>query len=130
MPPCAGHVRPIGILDAWQDANPAPAREMMREAIIFSGVDPPDTSLLIWGSVMGVAEQSARRRVSQALEQAVDASQLVPGERGWKRLAAGITEVSLTMPILDLRGGTLLQAVGRERAEAWPRDTPRCVRTF
>jgi hypothetical protein len=112
------------LLDAWQDANHAPAHKMMREAITFSGVDPPDTSLLIWGSVLGVAEQSARRRVSQALEQAVDASELVPGERGWKRLAVGITEVSLTMPMLDLRGGTLLQAVGRERAEAWAAGYP------
>ena len=28
------------------------------------------------------------------------------------------------MPILDLRGGTLLQAVGRERAEAWAAGYP------
>lgn len=55
------------------------------------------------GSVLGVAEHLARRRVSQGLEQAFDASELVPGERGWKRLAAGITEVCLTMSILDLR---------------------------
>jgi hypothetical protein len=42
------------------------------------------------------------------LEQAYDAGELVCGERGWKQLAAIITEVSLMMSRLDLRRGTLL----------------------
>ena len=112
------------LLDAWQDDDHEPARKLMKEAIRSSGVAPPDTSLLGWGSVLGAAENSARRRVSQALEQAVDAGQLVPGERGWKQLAAQITEVSLTMPMLDLRGGTLLQAVFRERGLRWASGYP------
>lgn len=66
----------------------------------------------------GVAEQSGRR-VSQRLEQAYDAGRLVCGHRGWKQLAARITKVSLMMSRLDLRGGTPLQAVCRERAESW-----------
>jgi hypothetical protein len=112
------------LMDAWQDNDHEPARKTMKEAIRSSGVDPPDTTLLGWGSVLGVAEQSARRRVSQALEQAIGAGELVPGERGWKQLATRITEVSLTMRRLDLRGGTLLQAVCRERAESWAAGSP------
>lgn len=112
------------IVEAWQDDDHEPARKAMKEAIRSSGVAPPDTPLLGWGSVLGAAEHSARRRVSQALEQAVDAGELVPGARGWKQLAACITEVSLTMPRLDLRGGTLLEAVFRERGERWAAGYP------
>jgi len=112
------------LLDAWQDNDHEPARRTMREAMAFSGVDPPDTPLLGWGAVFGEAEHEARRRVSQALEQAVDAGELVPGERGWKQLAARITEVSLMLPRLDLRGGTMLAAVCRERRENWAAGYP------
>src|ERR1019366_311136 len=83
------------LLDAWQDTDHEPARRTMKKAVRSSGVDPPDTPLLCWGLVLGVSEQLARRRVSQALEQAIDAGELVPGERGWKQLAAHITEISL-----------------------------------
>jgi hypothetical protein len=107
------------LLDAWQDNDHEPARKTMREAIASSGVDPPNTALMAWGSVWGMAEHSASRRVSQALEQAIVAGELVPGGRGWKQLAARITEVSLTLPRLDLRGGTMLEAVCRERCESW-----------
>jgi hypothetical protein len=113
------------LLDAWQDHDHEPARRMMREAILGSGVDPPDTSLMGWGSVMGVDEDAARRRVSQALEQAIDTGELVPGQRGWKQLAVRITEVSLRMPQLDLHGGTLFEAVSRERGESWAAGSPR-----
>jgi hypothetical protein len=112
------------LLDAWQDNDHEPARRTMKKAVRSSGVDPPDTSLLSWGLVLGVAEQSARRRVSQALEQAIDAGELVAGERGWKKLAARITEISLAMRRLDLRGGTLLQAIHREREESWAAGYP------
>jgi hypothetical protein len=112
------------LVDAWQDNDPEPARKAMTVAVRASGVDPPDTLLMRWGSVRGAAEQSARLRVSQALEQAIDAGELVPGERGWKQLASRITEVSLMLPRLDLRGGTLLQAVCRERGESWAAEHP------
>jgi hypothetical protein len=112
------------LLEAWQDDDHRPARAMMREAMVASGVDPLDTPLLAWGTVFGVAEHSARRRVSHALEQAVDAGELVPGERGWKQLAVRITAVSLAMPRLDLRGGSLFQSVCRERAESWATGYP------
>jgi hypothetical protein len=113
-----------GLLDAWQDKDHESARKAMRSAIRSSGVDPPDTSLMCWGSVLGVAEQSATRQVSQALEQAIDAGELVPGERGWKQRAGRITEASLMLPRLDLRGGTLFQSVCRERSESWACGDP------
>jgi hypothetical protein len=112
------------LLEAWQEDDHRPARAMMREAMSASGVDPLDTPLLAWGSVFGVAEHSARRRVSHALEQAVDAGELVPGVRGWKQLAVRITALSLAMPRLDLRGGSLFQSVCRERAESWATGYP------
>lgn len=112
------------LVDAWQDDDPEPARKAMAEAVKASGVDPPDTSVMRWGTVLGAAEHAARRRVSQALEQAVDAGELLPGQRGWKQVAARITEVSLVLPRLDLRGATLLQAVEGERGESWAAEHP------
>jgi hypothetical protein len=112
------------LLDAWQDDDHEPARKAMIAAIGSSGVDPPDTPLLHWGAVFGEAEHSARLQVSQALEQAVDAGELVPGGRGWKQQAARITEASLMMPRMDLRGGTLHQAVCRERGRTWVAGPP------
>lgn len=112
------------LLEAWQDADREPARKAMKEAIASSGVEPPDTPLMRWGSVLGVAEHSASRLVSHALEQAIDAGGLVPGARAWKQQAARITEASLTMQRIDLRGGTTLQAVCRERAERWAAGYP------
>jgi hypothetical protein len=107
------------LLDAWQDDDHEPARKTMKQAIASSGVDPPDTPLMAWGSVLGAVERSSSRRVSQALEQAIDAGELVPGGRGWRQLAARITEVCLTLPRLDLRGATMLEAIYRERCESW-----------
>jgi hypothetical protein len=112
------------LVDAWQDNDPEPARNAMKEAVKASGVDPPDTPLMHWGSMLGEVEDSARRRVSQALEQAVDAGELVPGERGWTQLAARITEATLMLPRLDLRGTTLFQAVGHERGASWAAEHP------
>lgn len=112
------------LLDAWQDDDHEPARRTMRRAIASSGVDPADTSLLQWGSVLGLAEHSASRAVSQALEQAIDAGELVPGGRGWKQLAARITEETLSMPRLDLHGGTMLSAVRGERSQSWAAGYP------
>lgn len=112
------------LLDAWQDHDHGPARRMMKEAILRSGVDPPDTSLMGWGSMVGMDEYSARLQVSQALEQAIESGELVPGQRGWKQLAAGITEASMMMPRLDLRGGTLFEAVCRERGRSWAEGSP------
>jgi len=112
------------IVDAWQDDDDEQARRTMKAAIKASGVDPPDTSLIRWGVVRGESEQSARRQVSQALEQAIDAGELLPGQRGWRQLAIRITEVSLVMPRLDLRGGNLFQSVCRERADSWAAGHP------
>jgi hypothetical protein len=112
------------LLDAWQEEDRACARKAMKSAIRSSGVNPPDTILMGWGSVLGVAEQSATRRVSQVLEQAIDAGHLVPGGRGWKRCAIRITEAVLMLPRLELRGGTLFQAVSRERSQIWAAENP------
>jgi len=78
--------------------------------------------------VIGDAEHSASRLVSHDLEQAIEAGDLVPGARAWKKQAARIAEASLTMQRLDQRGGTMLGAVCRERAERWAAGYPEARR--
>jgi hypothetical protein len=55
---------------------------------------------------------------------AIDAGDLVPGERGWRQLAVRITEFSMMMARLDLRGGTLLESVSLERGQSWAAGSP------
>jgi len=118
------------LLDAWQDNDREPARKTMNKAVRSSGVQPPDTPLLCWGLVLGEAEHAARWRVSQALEQALDAGDLAAGERGWKKLAAHITENSLTMRRLDLRGEPCSRPCFGSGGRVGRQVTQWCVKTF
>ncbi|MDQ1537557.1 MAG: hypothetical protein QOE58_1950 [Actinomycetota bacterium] len=118
------------LLDAWQEPDREPARKAMRKAILLSGVDPPDTPLLEWGAVSGDAEFSARGQVSLALEQMIDTGELVPGQRGWRQVAARITADLLTMPRLGLHGETLLESVRHERSERWAAGQPAVRRSL
>jgi hypothetical protein len=112
------------LLDAWQEPDREPARRAMRKAILLSGVDPPDTPLLGWGAISGDAEYLARGQVSLALERVIDSGELVPGQRGWRQVAARITEDLLTMPRLGLSGETLLESVRHERYRSWAAGSP------
>lgn len=82
------------ILEAWaEDHTRGVAR--YRAAAEASGVKPPDTGLLAWGSVMGFDEASVYSRMEWELEQAIVAGALVPGSPGWRSRAASLTEQAL-----------------------------------
>ena len=90
-----------------------------RDAHGSSGVEPPDTSLLAWGSIMGTDESQAFEMVERALGHAVAAGELVPGRPRWRSQAASITEMALTQPLDIPPGQTLVGLVTTERVGRW-----------
>ena len=67
------------LLRAWEAEDPAAPRTF-RELLDGSGIEPPDTDLLAWGSVMGFEEARVREQVATALEEAIESGDLSPGE--------------------------------------------------
>ena len=59
------------LLHAWENEAPT-ARRRLREPLDGSGIEPPDTELLAWGSVMGFEEACVREQVATALEKAIE----------------------------------------------------------
>lgn len=106
------------MLAAWaQDAGAGAAA--FRDAHGSSGVVPPDTSLLAWGSIMGTDESRAFEMVERALGHAVAAGELVPGHPRRRSQAASITEMALTQPLDIPPGQTLVGLVTTERVGRW-----------
>jgi hypothetical protein len=78
-----------------------------RKALIGGGVEPPDLpDLLVWGGVLGVEEHAAFWAVADHLEQSINDGVYTPGGAGWRTAAAQVTVQVLTVPRLDLHGGT------------------------
>jgi hypothetical protein len=75
------------VLAAWAHGHKEGAAAF-RSAQAKSGVEPPDTALLAWGSVMGVDEVRALDTVERALGDAVAAGTLVPGAPRWQAKAS------------------------------------------
>lgn len=100
------------------------ARADLQVALAESGVQPPDTPLLSWGGVMGLQEAAARYLTSAALEEAIAAGDLIPGDRGWKKRAARIADGFLTSPSPSFDGQSPLVAIQQERAERWASQSP------
>jgi hypothetical protein len=71
------------LLDAWEAEDPAVWRRF-RELLESSGIEPPDTDQLVWGSVMGFDEARVREQVATALEHAIEDGHLNPGVRGFR----------------------------------------------
>ena len=114
----ARSARTSSVLAAWaQDAGAGAAA--FRDAHGSSGVEPPDTSLLAWGSIMGADEARAFEMVERALGHAVAAGELVPGRPHWRSQAASITEMALTQPLDLPPGQTLVGLVITERVGRW-----------
>ena len=90
-----------------------------RAAHAKSGVEPPDTALLAWGSIMGVNEARAVDAVERALGDAVAAGDLVPGAQPWQAKAAAIAEAVLSRPLDLPPGQTLAGLVTTERIGTW-----------
>jgi hypothetical protein len=115
------------VIDAYE-VSPEVGRQALREALDGSGVEPPDSDVLSWGSVMGIDESQARDDVSAMLEAAIVTGDLVVGGRGWKAQAARLTAAYLELPTTRFGGRTPLEAVRAERMEQWTRLTNGPVR--
>lgn len=109
------------ILDAWERA-PAEGFKRFAGARSRSGVEPPDTELLVWGSILGSNEHAASGSVEAALERAIMAGELRPGAAAWRRVAAAVCHRTLLESPAHLGGRTRLQAVLDERVETWIRS--------
>jgi hypothetical protein len=108
----------LDILEAWGEGEDH-GRKLFLAAHAASGVDPPDTELVQWGSVMGIDEATAQEAVERALETAIAAGELNPGTRGWKQIAQRICDRTLIRPLHDPGGQTLLTRLVTERTEWW-----------
>lgn len=114
----AGSEETTKVLAAWSSGRDKGATAF-RAAQAKSGVEPPDTSLLAWGSIMGVDEARARDTVERALGESVETGDLLPGAPGWKAKAADITEGALGRPLDLPPGQTLASLVTTERISTW-----------
>ena len=106
------------VLAAWAHGHKEGAAAF-RSAHAKSGVEPPDTALLAWGSVMGVDEVRALDAVERALGDAVAAGTLVPGAPRWQAKASAITDAVLSRPLDLPPGQTLAGLVTTERIGTW-----------
>jgi hypothetical protein len=106
------------VLDAWAE-GPEIGAAMFRDVHRGSGVEPPDTPLLAWGSYMGIDEARAIEAVERALGDAIATEQLVPGASRWRGKAAAITEEILSRPLDLPPGQTLAGLVTTERIATW-----------
>ncbi len=114
----AGSATTRTVLEAWtEDDTRGVAR--YRVAAEASGVKPPDTELLEWGSVMGLDEASAYSRMEWELERAIVAGALVPGSSGWKSRAASLTEHALRGTAPRGPGRSWHQLIIEERIRMW-----------
>ena len=103
---------------AWRLGIPEGARAF-RDAQASSGVQPPDTPVLTWGSVMGSDESAALDAVERALGEAVRCGTLVPGAPRWRSRAEAITVDVLSRPLDLPPGQTLAGLVTTERVAHW-----------
>jgi len=106
------------ILDAWERTS-SQGFARFKAAQGRSGVDPPDTELLVWASIFGSAEFAASGSVEDALERAIVAGELHPGAGAWRRAAAAVCDRTLLESPAELGGRTRLRAVLDERIETW-----------
>jgi hypothetical protein len=100
---------------ALWEASDARARRQLGRMLDASGIEPPDTPALAWGSVMGLEEAQARGEVATELEIALEAGTLTLGAPGFKRRQAEVVAEALG------RDGRL-EAVHEERLQHWRDD--------
>lgn len=76
-----------------------------RKAVDASGIDAPDTGVLVWGEVMTAEESDARDHVAVALERAIVEGELVPGGRAWRVRQRELTVAALREQVPGHPGG-------------------------
>lgn len=108
----------VAVLDAWAEGYDEGVKAFQK-AYESSGVEPPDTDILAWGSIMGVDEATACDAVERALGEAIRAGELVPGTTRWRSKAQSICEKVLTDPLEFPPGQTLASLVITERVGSW-----------
>lgn len=86
-----------------------------------SGVEPPDTLLFSWGSVMGPVEVDAKWSTAAMLELALQAGEFAVGERGCRRTSERLTDEHLLRERPEL-GGSWWSRIRQERLEYWARS--------
>lgn len=95
-----------------------------RELLDASGIEPPDTDLPAWGSVMGFEEARVREQVATAQEEAIAGGDLSAGGRGFPDLQAEVAEGPFAGRRMAKTGGA---ACGRCRTsvlERWLQRGP------
>ena len=108
------------VLRAWEEDDPD-AGEMLRAALASSGIEPPDTDALEWGSVMGLEEGRLRDELALELERALEGGRLGLGGRGFERRQAGCVADWLRRPRADRDGRTAIDLISEERLAHWAR---------
>jgi hypothetical protein len=106
------------VLGEWEKSRSAGYRAL-QEAMVRSGVEPPDTDELSWGESMGLTEAGHYHAVASALEDAVDTAVLQPAEPGWRRRQAEVMSRYLSTPLPSLYESTPLAAIHEERQQFW-----------
>ncbi len=114
----AGSAMTRTVLEAWAEDNTRGVARY-RAAAEASGVKPPDTELLGWGSVMGFDEASAYSHMEWELERAIVAGTLVPGSSGWRTRAALVVEDALRKPAPHGHGRSWHEVILEERLRMW-----------
>ncbi|HET9153355.1 MAG TPA: hypothetical protein VFN85_04490 [Solirubrobacterales bacterium] len=110
----------MAMLEAWEEDDPA-ADERLREALVASGLEPPDTEVLAWRPVMGFEEARLRDQVALELERWIEREHVDTGARGFKRRQADLVAEFLRQPASELGGLAPLGVVVAERIEHWAR---------
>jgi hypothetical protein len=106
------------ILHLWA-TEPEEGAKAFRSAHGTSGVEPPSTAILAWGSVMGLDEARALESVERALGEAISSGELSPGKSRWRSAAAAITDRVLTAPHDFPPGQNWVNLVTTERIVNW-----------
>ena len=123
---CRGPVT-THVLAEWEKGRSSGHRAL-RKALDASGVEPPDTDALGWGSAMGTVEASVFQTASSVLERALTEGAFAPGARGWKQAQAVVMRRFLTTPLHSLDELTPQAAVWEERWRLWAERPGRPLR--
>ncbi|HET7355947.1 MAG TPA: hypothetical protein VFJ09_04640 [Nocardioidaceae bacterium] len=105
------------VLSAWA-RDPAVGSRTSAALMRSSGVDPPATRLLTFGTVLSGQERRVHADASRFLEDAVARGVLDPSSECGVR---SLTEIFLSTPAPAYDGSTPREAVLRERAASWIR---------